>query len=62
ELSPGVYAARASADVFLGDYEQVEARMQQMEADGLEIDEDALTMLLLAYAYAEPRQTLLAEQ
>mmetsp|Transcript_41401 Transcript_41401/g.96708 ORF Transcript_41401/g.96708 Transcript_41401/m.96708 type:complete len:537 (+) Transcript_41401:37-1647(+) len=62
ELSPGVYAARASADVFLGDYEQVEARMQQMEVDGLEIDEDALTMLLLAYAYAEPRQTLLAEQ
>lgn len=62
ELSPAVYAARASADVFLGDYEQVEARMQQMEVDGLEIDEDALTMLLLAYAYAEPRQTLLAEQ
>eukprot|EP00434_Breviolum_minutum_P013712 symbB.v1.2.012089.t1/scaffold822.1/size350215/16 len=40
----------------------VEARMQQMEADGLEIEEDSLTVLLLAYGYAKPQQTLLAEQ
>ncbi|CAK9058494.1 unnamed protein product [Durusdinium trenchii] len=45
-----------------GDFEQVEARMQRMERDGLEIDEDALTVLLLAYGYAKPQQTLLAEQ
>ncbi|CAJ1330301.1 unnamed protein product [Effrenium voratum] len=62
ELTAGVYAARASADVMNGDFEQVEARMQQMEADGLEIDEEALTVLLLAYGYAQPQQTLLAEQ
>eukprot|EP00435_Cladocopium_sp_Y103_P006302 s1846_g2.t1 len=62
ELTAKVYAARASADVISGDFEQVEARMQQMEAVGLEIDEDALTVLLLAYGYAKPQQTLLAEQ
>mmetsp|Transcript_67527 Transcript_67527/g.148018 ORF Transcript_67527/g.148018 Transcript_67527/m.148018 type:complete len:517 (-) Transcript_67527:18-1568(-) len=62
ELTAKVYAARASADVISGDFEQVEARMQQMEAVGLEIDEDALTVMLLAYGYAKPQQTLLAEQ
>jgi len=62
ELTAKVYAARASADVMTGDFEQVEARMQQMEADGLEIEEDSLTVLLLAYGYAKPQQTLLAEQ
>ncbi|CAE8597808.1 unnamed protein product, partial [Polarella glacialis] len=62
ELTPAVYAARASADVFRGDFEQVEARMQQMEVDGLAIDEDCLTVLLLSYARATPQQPLLAEQ
>lgn len=62
ELSPAVYAALASADVFRGDFEQVEARMQQMEADGLEMNEDSLTALLLSYANARPQQSQLAEQ
>jgi len=61
-VTPAVYAALASADVFQGDFEQVEARMQQMEADGLEMDEDALSALLLAYANAQPQQSQLAEQ
>mmetsp|Transcript_28799 Transcript_28799/g.67100 ORF Transcript_28799/g.67100 Transcript_28799/m.67100 type:complete len:564 (-) Transcript_28799:132-1823(-) len=61
-LTPAVYAALASADVLRGDFEQVEARMQQMEADGLQMDESSLTALLLAYANAEPQQSQLAEQ
>jgi len=62
KLTPGVYASLASADIFAGDFEQVEARLQQMESDGLEMDEDALSALLLAYANAEPQQSELAEQ
>jgi len=62
ELTPAVYAAMASADVLRGDFEQVEARLQQMDADGLEMDERSLTALLLAYANAEPQQSQLAEQ
>merc|ERR1711948_121297 len=61
-LTPAVYAALSSIDVFSGDFEQVEARMQQMEADGIDMDEDSLTTLLLAYANAEPQQSQLAEQ
>jgi len=61
-LTPAVYAALSSVDVFNGDFEQVEARMQQMEADGIDMDEDSLTTLLLAYANAEPQQGQLAEQ
>jgi len=62
KLTPAVYAALSSVDVFSGDFEQVEARMQQMEADGIDMDEDSLTTLLLAYANAEPQQSQLAEQ
>jgi len=62
EPSQSVYAALAAADVEAGDFEQVEARMQQMEADGLEISEVSLTALLLAYANAKPQQSQLAEQ
>jgi len=62
QMTPAVYAALTSADVFSGDFEQVEARMQQMEADGLEMNEDSLVALLLAYGNAEPQQTQLAEQ
>lgn len=62
ELTPSVYAARASADVHQGDFEQVEARMQQMERNGLEMNEDCLTVILLAYANAAPQQPQLAEQ
>merc|ERR1712032_1552217 len=62
EPSQSVYAALAAADVEAGDFEQVEARMQQMEANGLEINEVSLTALLLAYANAKPQQSQLAEQ
>jgi len=61
-LTPAVYAALASADVLRGDFEQVEARLQQMDADGLEMDERSLTALLLSYANAVPQQSQLAEQ
>jgi len=61
-LTPGVYASSASADVFAGDFEQVEAQLQQMEPNGLEMVEDALSALLLAYSNAEPQQSELAEQ
>merc|ERR1712060_723498 len=36
--------------------------MQQMEAEGLEMDEESLAALLLSYANAEPQQNQLAEQ
>lgn len=62
KLTPGVYAALASADVYRGDFEQVEARLQQMQVDGFEMNADALTALLLSYANAEPQQCQLAEQ
>lgn len=62
ELTQAVYAALASADVARGDFEQVEAQMQQMEAQGLQMNEDSLVALLLAYSNAEPQQTQLAEQ
>jgi len=62
EPTPAVYAALASADVFRGDFEQVEARLQQMEAEGVEMDADSLAALLLSYANAEPPQSQLAEQ
>lgn len=61
-LTPAVYAAMASKDVLRGDFEQVEARLQQMDADGLEMDERSLTALLLSYGNAEPQQSGLAEQ
>jgi len=61
-LSPAVYAALASQDVYDGDFEQVEARMQQMEAEGFRMNEDSLIALLLAYANARPQQPRLAEQ
>jgi len=61
-LTPAVYAALSSVDVMDGDFEQVEARMQQMEVDGVRMNADSLAALLLAYANAEPQQSQLAEQ
>merc|ERR1711879_320637 len=62
EPTPAVYAALAAADVVSGDFEQVEARMQQMEMDGLEMNADSLTALLLSYANSDPQQRQIAEQ
>eukprot|EP00929_Paragymnodinium_shiwhaense_P113021 TRINITY_DN81286_c0_g1_i1.p1 TRINITY_DN81286_c0_g1~~TRINITY_DN81286_c0_g1_i1.p1 ORF type:complete len:551 (+),score=161.07 TRINITY_DN81286_c0_g1_i1:90-1742(+) len=62
ELTPAVYAALAAADVFNGDFEMVESQMQQMEADGVQMNEDSLVALLLSYANARPQQNRLAEQ
>ena len=40
QLTAQVYAARASQDVVRGQFEEVEARMQAMEREGFEIDEE----------------------
>lgn len=61
-LTPAVHAALMANDIFRGDFEQVEARMQRMEGEGLEMNEDSLVALLLAYANARPQQSQLAEQ
>lgn len=51
QMTAKVYAARASQDVVRGQFEEVEARMQGMERDGFEIDEEledrAIEMLQL---------------
>merc|ERR1719258_783279 len=63
-VTPNVvsYAALARPFAHKGDWEEVERLAEQMQSEGLEMNEYFLYALLLAYASAKPRQAERAEQ